>query len=254
MSNPANMGVVTGHLAADPVVFPNNDGSCTVKVTVYADNNYVNKTTNQVDSEKVPLEKYIPSGRGLGAYEHMKQGDQVSFSYSLRSNEYTDADGNRVYKGLVARIDSQKLLTSKAQSEARRAQRQGNAGQGNAGQNTQNAQAQNTQNTQGYQQQAQPQNQQPSGQQQNQQQGAVPPSNAYQGNQNQGYQQQAQAQQQPQQNQPQGYGFGNTTQSQSMANAPQYNQTYNPAQNYQNNQQQNQQSGQQSGQSDNLPF
>lgn len=236
MSNPANMGVVTGHLAADPVVFPNNDGSCTVKVTVYADNNYVNKTTNQVDSEKVPLEKYIPSGRGLGAYEHMKQGDQVSFSYSLRSNEYTDADGNRVYKGLVARIDSQKLLTSKAQSEARRAQRQGNT------------QAQNTQN---YQQQAQPQNQQPSGQQ-TQQQGAVPPSNVYQGNQNQGYQQQPQ-----QQNQPQGYGFGNTTQSQSMANAPQYNQTYNPGQNYQNNQQ-TQQSGQQphqqSGQSDNVPF
>lgn len=244
MSNPANMGVVTGHLAADPVVFPNNDGSCTVKVTVYADNNYVNKTTNQVDSEKVPLEKYIPSGRGLGAYEHMKQGDQVSFSYSLRSNEYTDADGNRVYKGLVARIDSQKLLTSKAQSEARRAQRQSNA------------QAQNAQNTQNTQQQtqAQPQYQQPSGQQnqQTQQQGAIPPSNAYQGNQqqNQGYQQQAQPQQQ---NQPQGYGFGNTTQSQSMANAPQYNQTYNPGQNYQNNQQ-GQQSGQQSGQSDNVPF
>lgn len=250
MSNPANMGVVTGHLAADPVVFPNNDGSCTVKVTVYADNNYVNKTTNQVDSEKVPLEKYIPSGRGLGAYEHMKQGDQVSFSYSLRSNEYTDADGNRVYKGLVARIDSQKLLTSKAQSEARRAQRQGN---------TQAQNAQNTQNTQNTQQQtqAQPQYQQPSGQQnqQTQQQGAIPPSNAYQGNQqqNQGYQQQQVQQQPQQQNQPQGYGFGNTTQSQSMANAPQYNQTYNPGQNYQNNQQ-GQQSGQQSGQSDNVPF
>ena len=186
MSNPANMGVVIGHLAADPVVFPNSDGSCTVKVTVYADNDFVNKTTNQVESEKVPLEKYIPSGRGLGAYEYMKQGDQVSFSYRLRSNEYTDADGNRVYKGLIARIDSQKLLTSKAQSEARRAQRQDNAAQNTqtaqAGQAQQNAQAQQ----QGYQQQPQ---------------------------QSQGYQQpqQSQGYQQPQQNyqQQQGSPWGN---------------------------------------------
>lgn len=228
MSNPANNGNAIGRLAADPVVFPNKDGSKTVKVTIYADNNYTNKSTGKVESEKISLEKYIPAGYSLGAYEHMHSGDQVAFSYSLRNNEYTDSNGQRVYGGLVARIDSQKLLTGKEQSVQRQAQQGGQqnnqANQANQAGQSQYNNAGNTGASQQYNQQAQ--------QNQPQQQPSQPPFGNQQPNYNQ------QQNQQGQQNT--NYGFSGQQQSQSMANAPQYNQSYVP--------------GSTPANSDNIPF
>lgn len=224
MSNPANNGNAIGRLAADPVVFPNKDGSKTVKVTIYADNNYTNKSTGKVESEKISLEKYIPAGYSLGAYEHMHSGDQVAFSYSLRNNEYTDSNGQRVYGGLIARIDSQKLLTGKEQSAQRQAQ-QGQQSQGNTATSQQYNQQNQAQQNQAQQNQAQQNPSQP------------PFNNNQQPNYNQ---QQPQPQQVQQQTPDAGYGFSGQQQSQSMANAPQYNQPYVP--------------GSAPANSDNLPF
>ena len=122
MANPSNNGTVIGRIAGDleKGTFTNKDGSTTIRFTVMSDNDYTN-CDGKRDSVGVPLEAFFhKDAKGLGLFPYLAKGDQVAVTYSVRSNNYTDAEGNKHY-GISLRVDSIQGLETKAQVEARRA-------------------------------------------------------------------------------------------------------------------------------------
>lgn len=118
MSNPANFGVLTGRLAADPKFFSNSDNSATVKLSVYVRNNYKSKD-GQVASQRVDVQRYIDaSGRGAGVYQIIGQGDLVSINFAVKTNDYVDSSGQKIY-GQILEIDNVQILESKSVTSAR---------------------------------------------------------------------------------------------------------------------------------------
>ena len=122
MSNPFNSGTIVGNAAREPKVFEHANGGATVKL-----NTFKNKSTGKVESEIVELTGYMADAKNLGVFGCINAGDRVAVSYSLKTDVYTDKDGNKHYP-LVARIDTVQLIDSKAESEARAARRENSAG------------------------------------------------------------------------------------------------------------------------------
>ena len=127
MSNPFNSGTIVGNAAREPKVFAHANGGATVKLNVYARNTFKSKSTGKVESEIVELTGYMADAKNLGVFGCINAGDRVAVSYSLKTDVYTDKDGNKHYP-LVARIDTVQLIDSKAESEARAARRENSAG------------------------------------------------------------------------------------------------------------------------------
>ncbi len=126
MSNPFNSGTIVGNTAREPKVFEHTNGGATVKLNVYARNTFKNKTTGRVESEIVELTGYVQDAKNLGVFGCINAGDRVAVSYSLKTDVYTDKDGNKQYP-LVARIDTVQLIDSKKESAARAARRENSA-------------------------------------------------------------------------------------------------------------------------------
>lgn len=126
MSNPFNNGTIVGNAAREPKVFAHANGGATVKLSVYARNTFKNKTTGKVESEIAELTGYVADANNLGVFGCINAGDHVAVSYSLKTDVYTDKDGNKHYP-LVALIDTVQLIDSKAESEARAARRENGA-------------------------------------------------------------------------------------------------------------------------------
>lgn len=126
MSNPFNSGTIVGNTAREPKIFEHSNGGATVKLNVYARNTFKSKSTGKVESEIVELTGYVPDAKQLGVFGCIGAGDRVAVSYSLKTDVYTDKDGNKHYP-LVARIDTVQLIDSKAESEARAARRENGA-------------------------------------------------------------------------------------------------------------------------------
>ncbi|CAB0793072.1 hypothetical protein FRC0418_00585 [Corynebacterium diphtheriae] len=122
MSNPFNSGVIVGHAASEPKIFPNRTGGATVKLSVFARNSFVNKNTGGVESEIVELTSYLPDANVPGVFAHIHTGDRVAVSYSLRTDRFVDKAGVEQFQ-LVARIDTVQLVDSKRESAARAAKR-----------------------------------------------------------------------------------------------------------------------------------
>ncbi|WP_347305986.1 single-stranded DNA-binding protein [Corynebacterium sp. SA-MJD20WY100] len=122
MSNPFNNGTVVGHAASEPKIFPNRAGGATVKLSVFARNSFVNKNTGEVESEIVELAGYIADVEVPGVFAHIRTGDRVAISYSLRTDRFVDTQGVEQFK-LIARIDTVQLIDSKSESAARAAKR-----------------------------------------------------------------------------------------------------------------------------------
>lgn len=120
MSNPFNTGIITGNAAREPKIFEHANGGATVKLNVYARNTFKSKTTGKVESEIVELTGYVQDAKNLGVFGCIGSGDRVAVSYSLKTDAYTDKNGNKQYP-LVARIDTVQLIDSKKESEARAA-------------------------------------------------------------------------------------------------------------------------------------
>ena len=125
MSNPFNNGTIVGNAARAPKLFEHANGSATVKLSVYARNAFKNKTTGKVESEIVELTGYVQDAANPGVFDCVGSGDRVAVSYSLKTDAYTDKDGQKHYP-LVACIDTVQLIDSKKESAARAARR-GNA-------------------------------------------------------------------------------------------------------------------------------
>ena len=126
MSNPFNNGTSVGNAAREPKIFEHANGGATVKLNVYARNTFKNKSTGKVESEIVELTGYVADAKNLGVFGCIGAGDRVAVSYSLKTDNYTDKDGNKHYP-LVARIDTVQLIDSKKESEARAARRENSA-------------------------------------------------------------------------------------------------------------------------------
>lgn len=120
--NTRNFGIVTGRLAADPVVFDNKDGSKKVKVKLAVQDNFKSGADQTKKTKFVELDAFINADRaanGLGVYGMMHKGDQVTLQYTLDPNSY-EKDGQTVYVTnlLIQNVD---LLESKAVTDARAA-------------------------------------------------------------------------------------------------------------------------------------
>lgn len=122
MSNPFNSGSIVGNAACAPKVFAHANGGATVKLSVYARNTFKNKSTGKVGSEIVELTGYVQGADIPGVFSYINAGDRVAVSYSLKTDVYTDKEGQKHYP-LVARIDTVQLIDSKKESAARAARR-----------------------------------------------------------------------------------------------------------------------------------
>ena len=116
--NMNNFGVLRGRLVADPAVFGNSDGSSKVKFSLACENNYKGKDGKR-DSQIIPVEAYVKE-YDKSPYARIGKGDKVSVEVSLRQNNYTDKDGNKVY-GLVVFAENIQFEESKSVTEARHA-------------------------------------------------------------------------------------------------------------------------------------
>ena len=115
--NMDNFGMAHGRLTSNPTYFDNKDGSKNVFVTVAVANNY--KTGKERKSQFIRLKGFIPAeGKGNGVYDYMHEGDLVSISFEVRTNNYEDKAGNKVYSQDLAITGVQLKETKKAQ-EAR---------------------------------------------------------------------------------------------------------------------------------------
>lgn len=113
MTNTRNFGIATGRLTKDPHVFPvNKDGSRKLKVSLAVQDNFKNKE-GQRGVQFLEFEAFVPGSKeGLGVYDYMHKGDLVSLGYTLRTNNYKDANGVMHY-GQIALIQEVDLMASK---------------------------------------------------------------------------------------------------------------------------------------------
>lgn len=121
MINTLNLVMVTGKMVSDVKIYDNADGSKRVYFKVAVDDNFTNaKGIKSV--QFIPFETFIASGRGLGVYELIHQGDLVQVTASVRNNNYKDAQGAAVY-GISFMVEGVSVLESKAIREGRKARR-----------------------------------------------------------------------------------------------------------------------------------
>lgn len=122
MANLNNFGQISGRLAHDPRTFQNQDGSRVLKISIYADRNYRNKSTGKRDSDLVQLEAFVPAGGQLGPFQHLYRGSEVAFGYTIRSRQFVDQHGERQYVQ-VLRIEDVDLRESLSRAATRLAER-----------------------------------------------------------------------------------------------------------------------------------
>lgn len=123
--NAQNFGIATGRLTRDPKAFANSDGSQKVMITVAVPNNYKGKDGKR-DTQFINMEGLVSKDRvkvengetKLGVYDYMKKGSLVSVQYTIRTNPYTDKNGETQYPQ-VCFIENVNLLESKNVTDAR---------------------------------------------------------------------------------------------------------------------------------------
>ena len=114
--NIRNFGVAEGRLTRDPYIVENRDGSKKVMLTVAAQNDFKNKDGKR-DSQFISLEGFIPAGKDAGVYTLLHKGDMVGLGYTVRTNNYTDKNGETVYSQVLF-IQTVDLRETKAAAAA----------------------------------------------------------------------------------------------------------------------------------------
>lgn len=117
--NPNNTATAIGRLTKDVVFFDNKDGSKKVIMNVAVPNNFKSKD-GTYGAQFLDFVDFIPAGAtGTGVYAMVGKGDRVAIEYSIRNNNYTDAQGEKHYE-LQLRVDAVTMLDSKAERDAHR--------------------------------------------------------------------------------------------------------------------------------------
>lgn len=114
MANVRNFGVMLGRLVADPMVFDNANGSKKVRFTVAVRDNF--KTQGEYKSQFIPVEAFIPAGKGLGIYEYTKKGSLVDLEYSVRTSIQEKDGEKRYFTNLVVQSVEELLSTKKTKT------------------------------------------------------------------------------------------------------------------------------------------
>ena len=120
MLNLNNYGIVTGRLTTDPFIYQNNDGSRKIRITLAVSNNYKNPDGKR-STQFLPLEAFIPVDRKLGVFDMIHAGDKISAAYTVKNNNYTDKNTNKMIYGLVLQIERISFEESKTTTTARQA-------------------------------------------------------------------------------------------------------------------------------------
>jgi single-strand DNA-binding protein len=120
MLNLNNYGIVTGRLTTDPFIYQNSDGSRKIRITLAVSNNYKNPDGKR-STQFLPLEAFIPVDRKLGVFDMVHAGDKISAAYTVKNNNYTDKNTNKMIYGLVLQIERISFEESKTTTTARQA-------------------------------------------------------------------------------------------------------------------------------------
>ena len=120
MLNLNNYGIVTGRLTTDPFIYQNSDGSRKIRITLAVSDNYKN-TNGKRSTQFLPLEAFIPVDRKLGVFDMVHAGDKISAAYTVKNNNYTDNNTNKMVYGLVLQIERISFEESKTTTTARQA-------------------------------------------------------------------------------------------------------------------------------------
>lgn len=120
MLNLNNYGIVTGRLTTDPFIYQNSDGSRKIRITLAVSDNYKN-TNGKRSTQFLPLEAFIPVDRKLGVFDMIHAGDKISAAYTVKNNNYTDKNTNKMVYGLVLQIERISFEESKTTTTARQA-------------------------------------------------------------------------------------------------------------------------------------
>ena len=120
MLNLNNYGIVTGRLTTDPFIYQNNDGSRKIRITLAVSDNYKNPDGKR-STQFLPLEAFIPVDRKLGVFDMVHAGDKISAAYTVKNNNYTDKNTNKMIYGLVLQIERISVEESKTTTTARQA-------------------------------------------------------------------------------------------------------------------------------------
>ena len=120
MLNLNNYGIVTGRLTTDPFIYQNSDGSRKIRITLAVSDNYKN-TNGKRSTQFLPLEAFIPVDRKLGVFDMVHAGDKISAAYTVKNNNYTDKNTNKMIYRLVLQIERISFEESKTTTTARQA-------------------------------------------------------------------------------------------------------------------------------------
>lgn len=120
MLNLNNYGIVTGRLTTDPFIYQNSDGSRKIRITLAVSDNYKNPDGKR-STQFLPLEAFIPVDRKLGVFDMVHAGDKISAAYTVKNNNYTDKNTNKMIYGLVLQIERISFEESKTTTTARQA-------------------------------------------------------------------------------------------------------------------------------------
>jgi len=129
--NLRNFGYAEGRLTANPVRFQNSDGSVKVKLTLAINDNY-RKADGTFGTQMINFEAFVPADTqtgicNLGPYALMETGDKIGLGFSLKTNNYTNANtGEAVYDQVLSinTVDFKETPNEKAARKARKAQAQ----------------------------------------------------------------------------------------------------------------------------------
>jgi single-strand DNA-binding protein len=119
-TNLRNFGTAEGRLVADPAKFTNSDGSVKVKLSL-AVNDTFKKADGTQSTQIIAFEAFIAkeAGGNLGPYTNLEKGDKIGVGYSVRSNTYTDKNGETVY-AQVLQINAVDFKETPNEKEARK--------------------------------------------------------------------------------------------------------------------------------------
>lgn len=117
--NISNVAIIRGRLTADPVMFQNKDGSTKVKATIAVTRNFKNGKGER-DTDFIPVEAFVRAGSN-NPWSLTHKGDLIGVEASIRSNNYTDKNGQTVYSTVIF-AESLSFEESKAVTDARAAQ------------------------------------------------------------------------------------------------------------------------------------
>lgn len=90
-----NKVILAGRVVKDPVIFDNADGK-TVAIRLAVRQNFINRRTNQVESDFIDLKGFIGKDKGLGIYAKIHGGDLLELEGSIRSGKFVK-EGKDVY-------------------------------------------------------------------------------------------------------------------------------------------------------------